>query len=342
MSEQANGTPETVPERGIGRAIMVVGVLAVLAVLIVLGATWFAGRPSAPLLQGMADADEIKLAAKISGRIEAFAVREGDRVEAGQALYTIDSPELNARRRQAEAALAATQAMLDKAEEGARSQEITAARAQWERAEAGAALARATYARMRNLFNEGVISRQQHDEAEANSLAATAQARAARAQYEQALAGTREEDRRAASSQVRQAEAAMAEVEAMLEETRMRAPRAGLVSQRLADPGELVPAGYPVLTLLDPASTWVSLYVREDQFSSWRIGSMLRGEIPALGLTGVSFELYFISPAGDFATWRATRSSAGYDVKTFEFRLRPVDALPDLRPGMSVLFRDTD
>ncbi|MFU8896540.1 MAG: HlyD family secretion protein [Gammaproteobacteria bacterium] len=319
---------------------MVVGILVLLAVLIVVVATWLAGRPVPPLQQGMADADEIKIAAKISGRIEAFAVREGDRVEAGQALYTIDSPELNARRRQAEAALATAQAMLDKAEEGARSQEITAARAQWERAEAGAVLARATYARMRNLFEEGVISRQQHDESEANALAVTAQAKAARAQYEQALEGARDEDRRAAASQVRQAEAAVAEIAAMLEETRMRAPFAGLVNKRLADPGELVPAGYPVLTLLDPASTWVGLYVREDRFSGWRVGTMLEGEVPALGLQGVPFEVYFISPAGDFATWRATRSSDGYDVKAFEIRLRPVDALPDLRPGMSVLFGD--
>lgn len=322
------------------RAAIVMGVLAVAAVLIVAGATWLAGRPAAPLLQGMADADEVRVAAKITGRIAAFSAREGDQVAAGQVLYTIESPELNARRRQAEAALAAAQAMLDKAEEGARSQEITAARAQWERAEAAAVLARATYERLRNLYREGVISRQQHDEAEANSLAATAQSRAARAQYEQALEGAREEDRRAAASQVRQAEGAMAEVEAMLEETRMRAPIDGLVSKRLADPGELVPAGYPVLVLRDPESGWVSLYVREDRFAGWRIGSVLEGEIPALGRSGVPFEVYFINPAGDFATWRATRQSAGYDVKAFEVRLRPVEPLPELRPGMSVLFRE--
>lgn len=340
MSEQTNGTAKNGRERGIGRAIMVVSVLVILAVSIVLGATWLAGRPVAPLQQGIADADEIKVAAKITGRIGAFTVREGDRVEAGQALYTIDSPELNARRRQAEAALAAAQAMLDKAEGGARSEEITAARAQWERAEAGAVLARTTYARMRNLFEEGVISRQQHDEAEANSLAATAQAKAARAQYEQALEGAREEDQRAAASQVRQAEAAVAEVEAMLEETHIRAPLAGLVNERLVDPGELVPAGYPALTLLDPASTWVGLYVREDRFAGWRIGTVLEGEIPALDLEGASFEVYFISPAGDFATWRATRASDGYDIRAFELRLRPVEPIPDLRPGMSVLFGD--
>lgn len=325
-------------KRPIGRDAIVMGVLAIVAVSIVLAATWLAGRPAPPLMQGMVEADEIRVAAKITGRIAAFAVREGDPVVAGQVLYTIDSPELNARRRQAEAALAAAQAMLDKAEEGARSQEITAARAQWERAEAAAVLARATHARLSNLYDEGVISRQQHEETEASSLAATAQSRAARAQYEQALEGAREEDRRAAASQVRQAEGAMDEINALLEETRMRAPLDGLVSKRLADPGELVPAGYPVLLLRDQGSTWVGLYVREDRFAGWRIGTVLEGEIPALGLAGVPFEVYFINPAGDFATWRATRESAGYDVRAFELRLRPVDALPELRPGMSVLF----
>lgn len=337
MSEQAK--EKRVDGRDVERrrGIFLMGAAALLSLSIVLGATWLAGRPVAPLHQGMAEADEIRVAARFGGRIAAFAVREGDRVDAGQALYTIESPELNARRRQMEASLATAEARLDKAETGARSEEITAARAGWVRAEAGAELARATYDRMLNLFQEGVISRQSHDEARVDSIAATARAEAVRAEYEQALAGAREEDRRAAAGQVRQAEAALAEVDAMLEETHMRAPLAGLVSRQLAEPGEVVPAGYPALTLLDPDSTWVSLYVREDQFSGWRIGTVLEGEIPALGRAGVSFEVYFISPAGDFATWRATRASAGYDVKAFEVRLRPVDAMPDLRPGMSVL-----
>lgn len=339
MSTQVEDSPPAALPRRSGLVIP----LAVLAgaALIAL-AVWLAARPVPPLLQGMAEADEIRVAAKITGRIAAFEVSEGDRVEPGQLLFLIDSPELEARRRQVEAALAAARAQLDKAEEGARRQEVAAARAQWQRAESGAELARTTYQRMRNLHAEGVISRQQYDEAAAQSRAATAQAQAARAQFDLALEGAREEDRRAAAAQLQQAEGAMAEIEAMLEETRIRAPAQGVVSRRAVRAGELVPAGYPVMTLLPPGGTWVAVHVREDQFAGWQLDAVVPGDVPALGLRGVRFKVYFINPAGDFATWRATRESSGYDVRSFEVRLRPIEPLAELRPGMSVLFHSPD
>jgi HlyD family secretion protein len=65
---------------------------------------------------------------------------------------------------------------------------------------------------------------------------------------------------------------------------------------------------------------------------------VISGTVPALGDKRVDFRVYFVNPAGDYATWRATRQSSGYDIKSFEVRARPVAATPDLRPGMSVLF----
>ena len=67
------------------------------------------------------------------------------------------------------------------------------------------------------------------------------------------------------------------------------------------------------------------------------VGSVLNGHIPALQ-RDAAFRVYLVAPRGDFATWRATREASGYDVRTFEIRLRPVSAIPKLRPGMSVLF----
>ena len=161
---------------------------------------------------------------------------------------------------------------------------------------------------------------------------------AARAQYDLALAGARRQDKDAASAQVRQAEGAVAEVQAAQDEVEGRAPTAGEVSKRLADVGELVPAGYPVFTLVDLSNVWVAFYLREDQFRGLKMHERLRGQVPALRLDDTEFEVYFINPAGDFATWRATRQSAGYDIKSFEVRVRPVGTVDGFRPGMSVLF----
>ncbi|AHY59769.1 HlyD family secretion protein [Stenotrophomonas rhizophila] len=308
----------------------------VLAIVVVVG-LWLAWRSPAEQLQGMADADTVNVAAKITARLAALKVREGDRVQAGQVLFVLDSPEVAAKEEQAQGALEAASAVADKADAGARSEDIRAAQANWKRAEAGATLADATYQRVQNLFNEGVMTRQKRDEALAQARSSRELSNAARAQYDQALAGAREQDKRAAQGQVRQARGAVAEVDAAREEVNGRAPLAGEINKRMADVGELVPAGYPVFTLVDIDRMWVSVNLRESQMRGLKIGNRLRGQVPALD-RDVEFEVYFINPAGDYATWRATRQSSGYDVRSFEIRLRPVARVEGFRPGMSVLF----
>jgi HlyD family secretion protein len=308
----------------------------VLAIVVVVG-LWLAWRSPAEQLQGMADADTVNVAAKITARLAALKVREGDRVQAGQVLFVLDSPEVAAKEEQAQGALDAASAVADKADAGARSEDIRAAQANWKRAEAGATLADATYQRVQNLFNEGVMTRQKRDEALAQARSSRELSNAARAQYDQALAGAREQDKRAAQGQVRQARGAVAEVDAAREEVNGRAPLAGEINKRMADVGELVPAGYPVFTLVDIDRMWVSVNLRESQMRGLKIGNRLRGQVPALD-RDVEFEVYFINPAGDYATWRATRQSSGYDVRSFEIRLRPVARVEGFRPGMSVLF----
>lgn len=316
-----------------------VGSLALLGALgLVAAGLALAFRAPPGLVQGMSDADNVNVSAKITARVEQLLVREGDAVHAGQLLFELDSPEVAAKQRQATAALEAAMAQLSKAEEGARKEDIRAAEANWRRTIAAADVAEATFERLERLFLEGVVTAQSRDEARAQALATAAAGAAARAQYDLALAGARSQDRDAASAQVRQAEGAVAEVQAAQDEIAGRAPTAGEVNKRLADVGELVPAGYPVFTLVDLSKLWVAFYLREDQFHGLAMQQRLRGQVPALGLDDVEFEVYFINPAGDFATWRATRQSAGYDVKSFEVRVRPVESIDGFRPGMSVLF----
>lgn len=324
---------ESAAPRSARKAIIVVAVLVVLAAL----GLWLAWRTPAGQVQGMVDADTLNVAAKVSARLQAVNVEEGQRVEAGQLLFVLDSPEVAARERQAEAVVAAAGAQAEKADNGARGEDIAVARANWERARAGAQVAQATFTRMDNLLAEGVVTRQKHDEARAQRDSAAAAERAARAQYDQALAGAREEDRRAARAQLAQAEGALAEVEAARSETTGMAPRAGEVGKRLADVGEIVAAGYPVFTLVDIDNPWVAFHVREDQLAGLDVGSVVHGSVPALQGQQVALQVYFLSPAGDYATWRSTRQSSGYDVRSFEVRARPQGKVDGLRPGMSVL-----
>lgn len=291
------------------------------------------------LVQGMADADSLKVSAKISARIAELHTYEGERVKVGQELFRLDSPEVEAKYKQALAAVEAAQAMAAKAEDGARIEQISAAEANWKRAKAASDLARQTATRLDRLYQEGVVSRQQRDEAVAQADASEALTHAAKAQFDEAKAGARQQDKDAAAAQVRQAQAVLDEVKAAREEVLGIAPASGEVSKRLADVGELVPAGYPVFTLVDINHMWVSFNLREDQFNQLAVGQQLLGDIPALNLKSVKFEVYYISPRGEFATWKATRQSVGYDIRSFEVRARPATPIEHFRPGMSVLFK---
>ncbi|MFT4055566.1 MAG: biotin/lipoyl-binding protein, partial [Novosphingobium sp.] len=189
-------------------------VAAVAVVLLLALGLWLAYRPAPDQVQGMADAREMRITSKVTGRIAAFHVEEGQQVKAGQLLYTIDSPEVAARAEQAGGALAAAKAVENKADEGARPEDIRAAEAQWRRAQAAADLAQTTSARTRRLYQQGVLAGQKADEARTNAIAATEQAKAARAQYDLALAGARRQDKVAASGQVQQARGGAGELEA--------------------------------------------------------------------------------------------------------------------------------
>lgn len=328
--------PEPAAHRPDGRWRML-GVAAGIVLLLAVG-LWLAYRPAPDQVQGMVDAHEVRITSKVTGRIAEFHVEEGEAVRAGQLLYTLDSPEVAARSQQAGGALAAAEAMESKAISGTRPEDVRAAEAQWRRAEAAADLAQTTYQRTQRLFDEGVLAGQKRDEARTNAIASSEAAKAARAQYDQARAGARREDQTAATGQVQQARGAVAEVEAAAAETRVTAPMAGEIGRRLAQPGELVPQGFPVFVLTDTARPWVTLNLREDQLRGLTRGTELTGSIPALGNRRVRFRVAYLAPAGDFATWRATRQSSGFDIKSFEVQARPVEAVNGLRPGMTVLF----
>lgn len=312
-----------------------VGLLVMLA--LVGGLTWFLSEPDIEFIQGEVEATQIDLAVKVAGRVSNVWVKEGQFAEKGALLLDLDMPEIHAKLKQAAAAKEAASARRDKAFVGARSQELLAAKNLWLQAIEAADLAENTFYRIERLHNDGVIPSQRHDEARAKWRAAQQAAEAARAQYELAMEGAREEDRRAAAALAEQAGGSVSEVQSLLRETELKAPISGEVVHVLAEPGELVSPGYPVVTILDITDTWVTFNIREDNLSAIRMGRELTVTVPALGSKKISVKVSYISPLGGFATWRSTSASGGFDLKTFEVRAQPIQPVDGLRPGMSVL-----
>ena len=294
------------------------------------------GRGGDPV-QGETDATHVDIASKVSGRVDSIYVREGDMVRRGQLLATLDGTEIRARAVQAQAARDAAKASRDRALNGYRSEEIRSARDDYERAGAAEAIAETTFVRYDRLMREGVIPTQKRDEAEANYRTSREATGAAKAQYDMVRSGNRAEDRAAAIAELRKAEGAVVEATSYVDDNALRSAVDGQVMVKVVEQGELVSPGLPVLTVVDLSDQWVTVNLREDRLAGVRIGDTLTAVIPALGSGRHQFTVYYISPLGSFATWRATRETGGFDVRTFEVRARPLRPIDGLRPGMSAL-----
>lgn len=314
------------------------GVVAAAAVILLSVAliSWYLTKRSPMLIQGTVECTTYKASSKIPGRIDDMKVAEGDRVEKGQLLYVLSTPELDAKLAQAEAVKSAAAALDAAAVAGARIQQIEAALNMWEKAQAGLELARKTYERVKNLYDQGVVPAQKLDEATANYEAMKATAQAAKAQYDMAADGARKEDKEAAAARVRQAEGAVSEVESYIGDAMVYSPVAGEVSTIVAQQGELVGSGYPVVAILDMSDLWVTFNVKETLLPKIKVGTRMTAYVPALD-RDVELEVSYIAVQADFATWAATRTQGGFDIRTFAVKARPTGDAGQLRPGMSVL-----
>jgi HlyD family secretion protein len=315
----------------------IIGLFFTALLIFLLYTTWLITRPLPLEVQGEIEATQFRVASKIPGRIDSIAVKRGQKVMKGDFLFSISSPEIDAKLLQVTALRNAAQAQSLKAQNGAQKEDIQAAYSTYLKAEAAARLYEKTFTRVANLFKDGVVSEQKKDEAETQMKAGRETADAAKAIWEKAVNGARFEDKRSAQELVNQAEGGIAEVETYLAETSAKAPASGEVANIVSERGELVPTGYPVITLVDLADSWATLYIREDLMADVRMGSEIKATIPALGNKEVNLKVNYISPLADFATWTATKTSGGFDMKSFEIHAVPAAPIEGLRPGMSVL-----
>ena len=334
---QAQQTQAQAPRRSASSVPLLVGGAFFAGIAAFLGwGVWEATHPAPVPLQGMVDARTISVSAKVPGRLAELKVREGDVLKAGDTVAVIAIPEIEAKLAQVKAQERAAQAREDLANTGARVQEKDAARADWERAKAALALASKTYERVDALYREGLIPAQRHDEATAQLAAARKVTEAAAAKLSAVDEGARVEDKAAAKALVDQARGGVSEVSSLASESIVKTPAAGEVTRIVMEEGEVAPAGFPLVLVTDLSDKWVVFNIREDELPGVEVGTILKGVIPAVNRT-VDLKVNWINPRGEYAVWRATRQSTGYDLRTFEVRARPVEELPALRPGMTVI-----
>jgi HlyD family secretion protein len=326
---------KTINKRHSGMLIAFLTLLLVIAVVSFVG--WIVLKPEPFILQGQAEATEVRVSGKVPGRIDKFMVSEGMTINKGDTLVLISAPELNARLMQANSAEDAADAQNQKAIKGARAEQIAGAYELWQKAEVGVKLAEKTYNRVQNMFNESVVPEQKRDEAEANYQAAIATSKAAKSQYDMAINGAEKEDKLAAVALVNRAKGAVSEVESYLSETMLVSPVNGEVSDIFPKQGELVGSGAPIMNIIDLSDIWVVFNIREDLLTNIKIGKEFDANIPALDAKNVRLKVNYIKALASYATFKATKNNGGFDVKTFEVRAKPVTPIEGLRPGMSLM-----
>jgi len=310
----------------------------VLALVVWVSYTFYeAYQPKPLILQGEIDARSYNISSKLPGRIGEVFVKKGDFVEVGDSVFSINSPEVQAKLKQAKAAQDAAGAQKSQANNGARKEQIQAAHDQWQKAKAAEELMYTTYKRVQKLYDEGVVSQQKRDEVYTKYKAAKYTSNAAKQMAVMAKEGARVEVKNAADAQERVYAAKVDEVNAYIDETMARSFHKGEVSQVLIHSGELAPTGFPVVSIIDIEDSWAKFAVREDYLKEFTKGKIFKAKIPALGSAVYEFKVAHIAVMGSFATWRATESGKGYDMKSFEVELKAVKPIKDLRVGMSVL-----
>ena len=310
-------------------------ILLIILTLSILGI--FLTKEKDIVLQGQIEADEYNISGLLPGRIEKIYVEKGDKVRKGDTLIHIVSKEVIAEYEAQKALENAASLQSEKIDAGSRNQLISITKELWKGAKSDLKLAKTTYNRIKILHEDSIVSQQRKDEAEAIYKSALAAERAAYYQYQIALEGAQEQDKATAKAMAVAAQNNSEVVKALLNDARLTSPISGEVATISLNEGELTSIGTNIMTVLDIDNPYLVLNVREDLLSNFKMGGTILCNIPAIDLKDIPFIVNYISPLGSFATWKATKETGGYDLRTFEIQAVPMTKVYDLRPGMSVL-----
>jgi HlyD family secretion protein len=323
--EQKAAASALAPSIIVGVVAAVVGALSI----------WYLVRPQPLLVQGEVDATRFDIAARVDGRVGEVPVVRGQDVAAGAVLVRIDNPETIAKNEQALAAKIVAEAQLANINAGTRAEVIAARKAALDRAAASAVLAQKTHDRVSQLAGQGNASIARLDQATDSLDEGQRAVDQARSAYQQAINGYTKEEHMIAAANVAKAIADIKAVQSIIDQMVVYAPVASQIYQRNVEPGEYVSPGVPLVTLIDLGDLWIHFDLREDLVKTLKVGDRFDVRIPALADRRIPVEVKLIATKGEYASWRATRATGDFDLRTFSVRVYPVDKVPELRPGMS-------
>ena len=290
--------------------------------------------PAAPIA-GVVRATEIRLAPEVGGQLATIKVHKGDTVRAGDVMAELSAIELTAQVAQARAARDAATADRNNVYAGVRAEQIATLAAEIAKARSKLTYAQAQLARVSTLARGDFASQQALDQATNDVAAARADVAEAEANHASAVAGPTKEERAISDAQVKAASSAVAVLERHLGKTVLRSPVDGIVSVVVAEIGENVRAGQPVLAIAATGKQWLSFNAREDTLGGLTVGTAVQVARSGTSETA-SAVVTEMRPLGAFATWQAERAVGDHDLNTLRLRIDLQGDGSGLEPGMTV------
>jgi HlyD family secretion protein len=309
---------------------------AIVLVLVAGALIYFERRPdSSTAIVGVVRATEVRVEPEVDGQLVSITVEKGSRVHAGDVLARLSAIELTAQADQARAALASATASRNNVYVGVRREQVDSLKAEIAKANARLEYVQAQLTRTSTLARQSFESQQALDQAENDAASARADVAEAQANYDAAVAGPTREERAIADVQVKASAAALAVLERRLEKMILRAPADGVVSVVVAEIGENVHAGQPILMVEAAGKQWLSFNVREDHLDGLTMGETV--SVVRNGAEGATKAVITeLRPLGTFATWQAERVIGDHDRNTLRLRLDSQGETAGLEPGMTV------
>ena len=272
-----------------------------------------AADPNTLRVSGHVEATEVRLAPEMGGRVLSLNVKEGDRIQTGAVVLTLDATDLQLAIARAKTEQASAEAQLRLVRASARSEDVKQAEAQVEAAKADIPAAKAELdaaaadlQRFDLLLSRKSGSQKQRDDAATRRDGAQARVEAAQTRVEAAeatlarvKAGARREEVAVAESRIATAQAAIASLEDQLKDATLVSPVAGIVTEKLTEMGEVVAPRAPVVVITDLDHAWADVYVPEPAVPRITLGqpATLFTDAGGAGLTGT---VTFISPKAEF------------------------------------------
>lgn len=289
---------------------------------------------SAIRISGNIEVDEVRLAFKIPGRLQERLVDEGDPIAAGDLVARLEKIELTQELAVHRAERAAAAAVLAELKAGSRTQEIAASEASLESAEASRELARLEFDRQSELRATDAVAVRDFELARAQLQVAEARAIEAQQRLDLVREGPRPEAIAQAQARLAQADAVVERAQTQLANARLIAPLTGVVLEKHAEPGEVVAAGTPVVTVADTSHLWMRGYVNQTDLGRIRLGQAVEVRTDSFPDKTYEGRLAFIASEAEF-TPKSVETHAERVTLVFRVRIELDNASGELKPGMA-------